>query len=268
MSLRDENYQPKTVIWREANFEVHLQQVLGVLDYDNNFDNTFQKWKLVIQLVYEVIEAIKQDIIPLQSKNRLDLLPNKDAIRKMNKIWNGQTFLRVIRNHEGTKVLLREFFYKEPDPVFQQKDNKGRVIDTFKTEIIPMPKLKNMVPIGKIDSDTWGIRIRESMPLKYAWETADYATVINDGKFVHNLSDGVIPKIEAQDMKSLIKRTCILHRPVYNTLMDILPKYFNKNYFVFAVNVHKIMNWMKDERRKWNYSQNLESDLTSRNDVI
>ena len=92
MSLRDENYQPKTVIWREANFEVHLQQVLGVLDYDNNFDNTFQKWKLVMQLVYEVIEAIKQDVIPLQSKNRLDLLPNKDAIRKMDKIWNGQTF--------------------------------------------------------------------------------------------------------------------------------------------------------------------------------
>jgi len=244
---RTENYQPRTVIWREADYVVHLQQVLGILDFDMNFDNAFQRWKLMMQFIDDVSEAIQQDIIPLKSKGRLDLIPNKMAILKMDKIWNGETYLGVIKNHDNTRVLLRKLFYKHPDEYYEVKDGSGKVIDVYKREIIPMPKLKNMIPVGKIDSDTWGIQIRESMPLRYAWQSANYATIINDGKFVHNLSDVLIPKIEAQDMKSLIKRTYILHRPVYNAIMDILPKYFNKNYFVFAGNVHKIMQWMEDE---------------------
>jgi len=245
-NTKSDSYQPKTVIWRESNYEVHLGQVLGVLDFDNNFDNQFQKWKLMIQLITDVQEAIKQDIIPLKTKGKTDLIPNPKAIEKMEKIWNGQTFLGVIKDHNGTQVLLRELFYEKPDETYLHKDEKGKVLDTFSREVIPMPKLKNMIPIGEIDSEYWGIQIRESMPLRYAWQGANYATIINDGKFVHNLSDGLIPKITAQDMNSVIKRTSILHRPVYNAIMDILPKFMNQNYFIFAGNVQKIMKWMKE----------------------
>ena len=138
-------------------------------------------------------------------------------------------------------------FYELPDDTYELKDETGKVIDTFTREIIAMPRLKNMVPIGEVDSENnWGIQIRESMPLRYAWETANYATIINDGKFMHQLSDGSIPKFEQQDMKSLKIRTSILHREVYNGIMDILPKWFNKNYFIFAGNVQIIMKWMKE----------------------
>ena len=246
-NTKSDVYQPKTVIWREPNYEVHLGQVLGVLDYDNNFDNTFQKWKLMIQFIDDVMEAITQDIIPLKSKGKLELMPNQKAIMKMNRIWYGQTYLGVIKNHNETQTLSRDLFYELPSDEYQLKDESGKVIDTYYREIIPMPKLKNMIPVGEIDSDYWGIRIRESMPLKYAWETANYATIINDGMFVHNLSDGLVPKIEPEDMKSLTKRTSILHREVYNAVMDILPIWFNKNYYIFAGNVQKIMRWMKED---------------------
>jgi len=245
---KSESYQPRTVIWRESNYEVHLGQVLGVLDFDNNFDNQFQKWKLVIQFITDVIEAIKQEIIPLKKAEREDLIPNKDAIAKMDKIWNENTYLGVVKNHDNTQILLRELFYDKPDVVYQLKDESGKILDEFYREIIPLPKLKNMIPVGEIsDKESWGIQIRESMALKYAWQGANYATIINDGKFVHNLSDGLIPKVDAQDMKSIIKRTYILHKPVYNAIMDILPKYFNQNYFIFAGNIQKIMKWMQDE---------------------
>ena len=244
---KDETYQPRSVIWREPNYEVHLGQVLGVLDYDNNFDNTFQKWKLMIQFIDDVMEAIKQDIIPLGSKKRLDLIPNSKAMMKMDKIWHGQTYLGVIKSHDETQTLVRDLFYELPDNFYKLKDESGKVIDTFTREIIPMPRLKNMVPVGEIDSDNWGIQIRESMPLRYAWETANYATIVNDGKFMHQLSDGSIPKFEQQDMKSLVIRTSILHREVYNGIMDILPKWFNKNYYIFAGNVQLIMKWMKEQ---------------------
>ncbi len=260
---KSESYQPKTVIWREVNYESHLGQVLGVLDYDTNFDNTFQKWKLMMQFIDDVSEAIQQDIIPLKSKKKLELIPNREAIMKMDKIWNGQTWLGVIKNHNTTQVLLRELFYKYPEEVYNLKDENGKLLDTFKREIIPMPKLKNMIPIGEIDSEYWGIQIRESMALKYAFQGANYATIINDGKFAHHLSDGTLPKFDASDMKSLVKRSYILHRPIYNAIMDILPKFFNKNYFIFAGNVQKIMKWMKEEDRSWLQEIDEESEEKS-----
>jgi hypothetical protein len=189
---KSETFQPRSVIWREPNYEVHLGQVLGVLDFDNNFDNQFQKWKLMIQFITDVQEAIKQDIIPLKKKDKLELRPNPEAIDKMQKIWNGQTFLGVIKNQDGTQVLLRELFYQRPSEVYEHTDEKGKVLGTYMREIIPMPRLKNMIPIGEIDSEYWGIQIREAMSLKYAWEGANYATIINDGKFIHNLSDGKV----------------------------------------------------------------------------
>ena len=263
-----ETFQPRSVIWREPNYEVHLGQVLGVLDFDNNFDNQFQKWKLMIQFINDVEEAIKQEIIPLKPKNKMELVPNPEAINKMVKIWYGQTYLGIIRNHDGTQVLLKELFYEKPDEVYNLTDENGKTLDTFTREIIPMPKLKNMVPIGEIDSEFWGIRIHESMSLKYAWEGANYATIINDGKFIHHLSDGLIPKIEGKDLNSIIKKTYILHRPVYNSIMDILPRFMNQNYFIFAGNVQKILKWMKEEDMNWLSELDLDHEQEDAEEVF
>lgn len=252
---KDDSYQPKTVIWREKDYEVHLGQVLGVLDFDTNFDDTFQRWKLMMQFIIDVGEAIKQNIIPLKENNMLELTPNQVAIDKMTSIWYGQTYLRVIKNHEESKILGKEFFYEEPSKEFQLKDESEKIIDVYPCEIIPMPCLKNMIPIGQIDSEYWGVQIRETICLKIAWQGANYATVINDGKFVHNLADGLLPKITQQDMNSTTKRTYILHRPVYNAIMDILPRFMNENYFVFAGNVQRIMKWMKEKNRKRRFNQ-------------
>jgi len=265
---KSETFQPRSVIWREPNYEVHLGQVLGVLDFDNNFDNQFQKWKLMIQFINDVEEAIKQEIIPLKPKNKMELVPNPNAIDKMLKIWYGQTYLGVIKNHDGTQVLLRELFYEKPDSVYNHTDENGKILDTFTREIIPMPKLKNMVPIGEIDSEYWGIQIRESMSLRYAWEGANYATIVNDGKFVHHLSDGLIPKIEGRELNSLIKKTYILHRPVYNSIMDILPRFMNQNYFIFAGNVQKIMKWMKEEDMNWLSELDLDQEQENAEEIF
>ena len=103
-----------------------------------------------------------------------------------------------------------------------------------------------MLPVREIREEVWGIQIREPMALKWAWQGANYGTIVNDGKFTHYLSDGAIPKFEADDMESEILQTYILHRPVYFAIMDILPEYFRKYYFIFAGNVQKIMTWMSD----------------------
>lgn len=268
MSVKTETYQPKTVIWREADYTVHLGQVMGVCDFDNNFDNTFQKWKLIRRFIADVMENIKQGTIPLIEKQRLDLIPDKNAIEKMIKIWDGQTYLALILSHDKTKVLAKQLFFEEPEPIYKHKDRDGNIIDTYEREIIEMPKLKNMIPIGEISAPTWGIQIRETLPLKYAWADENYATVINDGNFIHHLADGSIPKIQQKDMQSLVKRTFILSRPVYHTIMDILGSAFEDQYSIFTANVQKIMKWMKEDGKKWIHAHDLENDNTPRNDMI
>lgn len=260
---KSDSYQPKTVIWREKDYEAHIGQVMGILDYNENFNNEFQRWKLVMQFIEDVKEAIRQEIIPLKEDNKeQELTPDPVAIMKMEKIWHGTTWLRVIMDHDSSRVLGKEFFYEEPSEQYEHRDENGKLLDTYPCEVIKMPKLKNMIPIGEISSEYWGIQIRETMPLKYAWQGANFATVVKDGKFIHNLSDGLIPKIDANDMNSMIKVTYILNRAIYNAIMDILPLFFNKNYFIFAGNMQKILKWMKEKSRKRKYSNQEETTST------
>jgi len=261
-NTKPDTYQPKSVIWREKDYEVHIGQVMGVLDYNENFDNAFQRWKLVMQFTEDVKEAIRQGIIPLKDKNKLEELePDAQAIMKMEKIWHGTTYLRVIMDHDSSRVLGKELFYEKPSDEYENKDEDGKLLDTYPCEVIQMPKLKNMIPVGDTNNENWGIQIRETMPLKYAWQGANFATVVKDGKFIHNLSDGMIPKIDASDMDSMIKVTYILNRAVYNAIMDILPMFFNKNYFIFAGNMQKILKWMKEE------NTSLFADFTKEEEV-
>lgn len=260
MSQKSESFQPKSVIWRDSKYLVHLGQVLGVLDFDTNFDNSFQRWKLIIEFIEDVSQAIEQGIIPIKQRERFDLLPNKDAIRKMKKIWHGTTYLRILRNKEQTKIITKEIFYEKPSEIVEvvttksgiyiRKDNKplpkGAEVSEHIAEVIALPKLKNMIPVREIREETWGIQIREAISLKHAWEGANYGTIVNDGKFTHYLSDGAIPKFEAEDMESETLMTYVLHRPVYFAIMDILPMYFNKYYFVFAGNIQRIMIWLEE----------------------
>jgi len=259
LSQKNDSYQPKSVIWRSSIVD-HLSQVQGVLDFDSNFDNMFQKWKLAMEFTQDVGQLIEQGLIPIKKKERWELMPNQIAIDRMNKIWNENTYLRILKNKEQTQVLTREFFYTKPSkeitlvktkrgtsilPTGKEPPKNSKTFN-FDTEVIRLPKLKNMIPVGEIKEDVWGIKIRETMVIKYAWEGANYGTIVNDGNFTHYLSDGSIPKFEADDMESESLTTYVLHRPVYHAIMDILPMYFNKNYFVFSANVQKLKDWLVD----------------------
>ena len=128
-----------------------------------------------MEFTQDVGELIEQGLIPIKKKERWELMPNAVAISNMNKIWNQNTWVRVLRNKEQTKVLTREFFYDEPSKeITLIKTKKGTSIlpsgkeppkdckvFTFDAELIRYPMLKNMIPVGEIKEDVWGIKIRE-----------------------------------------------------------------------------------------------------------
>lgn len=238
MSADDKKFVPSKYHPRSANYVELIQQRLGKSDFDLNFDNEFQEFKLTMKFVAETMEAINQGLIPLKKYNKVDLIPNEKAVERLDLIWNGGCKYAVTYNENRTRVLQKVFCY----------DTKFTEINRMRVDkYIPIPRLKNMVPVRELREDTWGVQIRENYPLRFAWEGASYATVVNDARFSFYLVDGVVPKITAKDMYSETKKTYILHRPVYHTLMNDLTMFFRKNENIFLTNMQKILQWMEEE---------------------
>lgn len=325
MSTEDKKFLTSKFIPRSSNYLDVIQQRQGKRDFDENFDNEFQEYKLVVKTVIEVIEAIKQDIIPLKEFERLDLMPDAEVIRNINSIWDGKCFYFEIRNEKRTKILMKIFCYTNPnvdpkenlrvrkimvDHIREQKMNEIKlmvlhdpsefqinifdmtedkikaksqyIFDTTVTVedfenlvnqymnegvLIPIPRLRNMVPVGKIDDkENWGIETRENYYLKYAWEGANYNTVIQDAKFSFYTMAGLIPKIVPSDMYSTTKKSYVFHKPVYHELMLDLVHFFRKNAIIFDLNLQKINHWMAEEMELEMVQSNTETETDDDDD--
>jgi len=220
--------QAKTIVWHPVDFADYIQQVMGVLNYNEDYDQFFSKAKNAISILEEIQEAIKQGVINLKGSSISGL--DETAFNHVLKIWRGRCYLVVNRANDDN--IIRTFVYERP----QEKPF---------LEIIPLPSLQNMIPVGNIDQETWGIQIRESIPLKYAFDGCEYASIVNEGGFMHKLSDGSFPKFQRDEMESLTKQTYVVSRPYFNTIMDIEKKFFYKNWNVLKINIHRILQHMK-----------------------
>lgn len=238
----DNQHTPKTVIYR-TDVPSHIEASLGILDFDQYFDNEYSKWKFAWSFVEEVLEYIDAGLIPLQKRNRMDLVPRKDPIHKMDRIWNGTCYLRVIRDSNDVNVIRRQFFYEPPSPTFKVRNYDGQMID-WKCEIIELPKLRRMVPVQQIKLDTWGVQTRVTWDTKNAWEGSQYGTVIEDGKFKFPQE---VPKFEPHQMNEQSNRTQIFSRPVYQEISDILNYWMGKSYQKFSADMQKIRDWMRED---------------------
>jgi len=229
-STDSEKKQPRSVLWHPTDFGDWLQQRMGMINAQEMYSNEFLRMKDVWFMLTTTQEAIRQGVINLKEKAELHL--NKDAMYKLDKIYNGSCYLAVQRSDSYHKVLSRKFFYKKPEA-------KPNLV------IMKLPALKAMNPVGSTTQKTWNIRIRERVPFRYAFEGYAYAEVINEGGFQHYFSDRVVPKFEPRDMLSLNKGTKDISREYYNQTIDVLNKFWQKQWNILSINVHKIIVHIK-----------------------
>lgn len=164
---------------------------------------------------------------------------------KMKILYSPSDFkINVFELSEETVNAVAQHYFDTTIDVteFEEKVNQ------FMSEIeyVPLPKLRNMVPVQQLKEDTWGIQIREKGSLRYFWEGANYATVIEDGNFKHYTAEGIIPRIEPHDMYSLTKEAYVMHRPVYHFYMADMSYFFQKKSMIFINNMQKINKWMEE----------------------
>jgi len=229
-STDSEKKQPRSILFHPIDFAEWLQQRMGMINAQEMYSNEFLRMKDVWFMLTTTQEAIRQGVINLKDRPELHL--NKDALYKLDKIYNGGCYLAVKRDDEGLRILSRKFYYKEPE---QQQG----------IEIIRLPALKNLNPVGSTTQKNWNIRIRESVPFKYVFEGYSYAEVINEGGFAFMFNDRTEPKFSAQDMYSLHKKTKDVSREYYNQTVDILNKFWQKQWNILSVNTHKIIVHLK-----------------------
>ncbi len=224
---------------RHPEFIYHLANEMGKLDSDMAFGNTFAQLQLMWNIMLEVDEAIIGKVIELPE----ELMPSKDLMYEMDMIWNGGCYLGVVRTPDGTGVLIRKLFFGFPPDSFVENGETYHISGDEKHEMIA---LKKLIPVEQIKKETWGIQIRDTVPLYIAWEGAELGTILNEGKFVHEYSDGIIPKVTAEDLQSRTKRTNILHRPVHFKLSQDLTEQLQRRYARFSIQLQKILKHVDD----------------------
>ena len=231
----DSTYQPKSIMIHEVDFISNLQRLLGVINFDIAYGNFFSGARLGYELTYLIEDAILQKNINL--KNRDDLIPNAEAVYKIRKLWDGQCYLTVEHGMYGVNPETELFHY----------DTSKIDYGNHSLEIIPLPALDHMTPIGQIKDETLLIEIHESIPCKYAWQGMPYATLISDGAMIYSLSDGTIPRVTPEQMESTVDITRYISRDVYFRLMKKMKNKVIRNWSIVYNNYHKIIEFVKLE---------------------
>ena len=235
----DDSKQPKAVIYHPLDFADYLQQQMGIINSHQGFDHFFLQCELVHKLLPQIIEAFQQGVI----KNKSELGLNSDSLYKINKIWNGRCYLAIHHNLDGNyKIDEYTFEYSRPTP------------SKFLT-VQKLPALCNMNPVGHIRDKTWGIQIREYVPVRFAFEGVD-PHQLTDAGYVFKSGYSLIPRFETQqDIQSSTKLVCVVSRNYFHKVIEIEKKYWEKHWAILAVNTHRIIYGMKlgfkkEERKK------------------
>ena len=255
MDDNDQVIQPKSVIYHDVDYVSHLQRQLGVIDFDQAYSNFFAQCELAIKIVIQIEDAIKQKIINLEKHP--ELLLDKIATYKLKKLWDGQCYLSVKHDPMIPEKIIpnSELFHYGEETLDRNNPH---------LEIIPIPALDNMTPIGQIKQKTLLIEISQAMPMKYAFQGMDYATLVNDGNFIHYLSDGSFPKITQDDMQSITKFSYRISRDVYHRIMKKEKNKFIIHWATVYNNIHRIIEYLKNhddddfERRDTNTTSKLD----------
>lgn len=229
----DDTFQPKSLMIHEVDFISNLQRLLGVVNFDIAYGNFFSGASLCYELTYLVEDAIIQGNINIKKKE--SLLPDADTIYQIRKLFDGQCYLTIENGINGA-LPDTELFHYDTSKIDYRNPN---------LEIIPLPALDHMTPIGQLKDDSLLIQIHESISCKIAWQGLSYTTLIQDGQMIHSFSDGSMPRVTKEQMESVVDMTRYISRDVYFKMMKKLKNKFKHKWSIIYNNYHSIIEYVK-----------------------
>lgn len=225
---KEKTFQPQSLIIHSPDYVENLQRQLAVINFDQAYSNFFAQCELAMKIIIQVEDAIEQGIIDLTKHPELRL--NESAVYKIKKLWDGDCYLTIVDRNSDTEL----FHYDKNTIDFNIED----------IEVIPIPALDNMTPVGQMKQRTLLIEISQKMPLLYAWQGMNYGVLVEEANLKVNTMEGSVPLIKPEDLESTTKYTYRISRDVYNMLMKKMKNKFIIHWAKIYNDLHQIVEFM------------------------
>lgn len=220
----DDVNQTSTILFRHEDPIVELKAFLGEVDYHIFHDNMFLALKLIARKLPVIKEKIEQSVIKVPKDYIFPTIIEK----RIDAIWNGGC--KYAYKDDSALDDWRTFCYHYP---FKPEDY---------VDIIDLPKYKNMIPVNKLKDDNLLVQIRERLPMVVAFETSDWATIVSEGGFTYETSEGIKKKIQREDLESWTIFVNYASKHVYHALMDDFDLFFMKCWAKVDTSLSKILD--------------------------
>ena len=250
----DENkaIQPKSIAIHTSSYSEYLQRQLGIIDFNVGWGNFFSQIEAGIKLIQNVQDAMKPKQIIDPNTGRVvtakavvdvikhpELILQRTPVYRFFKIWSGRCYITKRRNPSSPTSFIKnsELFHYDTSKINFSDRN---------LEIIELPALDNLTPIGELKQDVWGVRISESVPFKQAFDECVWDTVVRDGKFKYTVGGKTIAKFQESDMKSETKKTWLVGRPYFYKTIKLLKDKVLESWSPISIDIHRIIQFLEE----------------------
>lgn len=251
--------QPKSIVVHPADFIDYMQQTMGVVNFQEDYNHFFLAAQRFVTFIDQVNAALKNGIIG-RPDFRLRNNPNvKEKIslnpipfKKIKQVWYGPTWIHM-RRAKDYSINWWDLIYSEVKPGPSE-------------EVIYCPALKSLNPIEPISTNTLGIMIRDYVPIRDAWWGHDYTQMITSGGFNVKFSDGTKPLLESdQDVMDSDALVNVVSREYFHKMIDILTMKWNEHNTKLFIEMHEIISSAK-KGSGWEGSDENEVSMIAENE--
>jgi len=247
--------QPKSILVHPVNFVDYIQVTLGVVEFQGDYDHTFMAIELFMTLINRVNIALRKGVIG--KENKYTNKPRKKSIdmeifKKCMQVYHGNVWLYQ-RRDEDLEIDSYRIIY-DPDKELRLDEQPLDV----REELIKLPALEAMSPTSLIkDRKEFGVKIRDFVPVRYAWWGYDHIQLATSAHFAYYLPTETRAIFESmEDVITSDVLTDYVSREYFNKVIKHLLLEFEKNADEIFVELHQII---QDE--KFGYQQMGEQEV-------
>jgi len=239
-TAHNELKQPKSLLVHPVNFVDYIQQTLGVVNFQGDYDHTFMSIELFMTLINRVNIALKNGVIGRANKftNKAKKTSlNMERIRKMMQVYHGTVHLYQRRNEELEIDSYRIIYDVDKELAMDEMPLESR------EEIIKLPALEAMSPTSLIkDRKEFGVKIREFVEMRYAWWGYDHIQLATSAHFAYYLPTETRAIFESmEDVLTTDILTDYVSREYFNKVIKHLLLEFQKHSDEIFVELHQLI---------------------------
>lgn len=237
MVEESKDYSVTKVVPYSSRYSQNMKDAMAILKFNTGWQNRFSEFEGAINFLDDTKSAMDKGLI------NLDRVPDH---RKSEITMDMKRYYQIKRLWEGDCFITRD-----RDPMYPTRfipgsdrfhyDSRNIDFNDNHLEIIPLPSLDDMTPIGRIRDETLLIQISANVKLYLAYDMMDFETLIREGGLYHMENGNLKAKFSPEDMNSKIIETYKVGRSYFFKTMNIMKRKFFENWSPLKIDLHRLI---------------------------